>query len=262
MRTSSIQLGHHRLSYRESVDCTPQGTHPAVLLHRAGGSSRDWEPQLTGIGLRRRAIAPDFPGHGQSEDAPLGSIREMAVMVAGMIEALGLERVVLVGHSMGGAVALELAIECPEVASALLLVASGARLRVAKPVLAAVRERFELLPELMGRMIFAPSISPEVLAVQIPLLFDAPAEVVLSDLEACQGFDAEPRLGRLGQPLTVLIGSEDFLTPPRLGRRLIERVTQGRLEVVKAAGHLLPQERPELVTELILELTSAEGADR
>jgi len=183
----------------------------------------------------------------------------MSELVVSFIEALGTKKVLLVGHSMGGAVALTTALSRPELVSGLLLVASGARLRVAQPLLKAVREQFHLLPELMARMVFSPQTPPEVVEAQRPLLFDAPAETVASDLEACDRFDAEPELGGLAVPVTVLVGSEDFLTPPRLGRRLAERAPRSRGEIVQGAGHLLPQEQPAVVSELILELLRGAG---
>lgn len=242
---------------RRTAAEVPPGTRPVLLLHRAGGSSRHWEGQLEGLSGERLLIAPDLPGHGRTPGPSLSTIAEMAALVSRLLDELELRDLLLVGHSMGGAVALELALERPDLAAGLLMVASGAKLRVAAPVLDAIRDHFDQLPQLMGRMIFGPATPPEVVREQLPQIFDATAEVVLSDLEACQAFDAEPRLGRLSIPVRVLAGKDDVLTPPRLGRRLVERVDGARLEVVPGAGHLLPQERPDVVNRAIRELSRA-----
>lgn len=241
--------------FRETRPTTPPGTLPAILIHRAGGSSRDWVAQLDEIASRRRVLALDLPGHGLSPGPAANGIREMSLAVARLLDRVDLGKVVVVGHSMGGALSLEMTLLRPDLVAAVVLVASGARLRVAQPVLTAVREHFDALPQLMGRTMFAEETPTAVVEAELEKLFDAPADVVLSDLEACHRFDVEERLAQIKVPVSVLVGKEDFLTPPRLGRRLVERVADGRIRVVERAGHLLPVERPEIVTSAILEAT-------
>jgi pimeloyl-ACP methyl ester carboxylesterase len=99
----------------------------------------------------------------------------------------------------------------------------------------------------MGEMAFSEKTPREVVARNLTTLFDAPREVTLSDLEACDRWGAEGRLAALQAPLTVLVGKDDMLTPPRLGRRLVDRVPGARLEVLEKTGHMVPQERPDVV---------------
>lgn len=257
MPKGSHEFESPRMEYRETLGQTPEGTRPVLLLHRAGGSSRDWQAQLDVVGEHRRIVAPDLPGHGRSPGPALLEIRDMAEAVASLLRRAGLRDVVAVGHSMGGAVALELSLSWPLLVSELVLIASGARLRVAQPMIEAIRDRFDLVPDLMARMLFSSRTPRAVIEAQIPVIFDAPAEVILADLEACHRFDAEPRLGELTIPVSVLTAKDDFLTPPRLGRRLAERVRDGRFQVVPGAGHLIPQEAPEVVNAAILRASEA-----
>ncbi len=261
MNCAAPQLEGGGLSYRETRNTIPEGTKPALLLHRAGGSSRDWTAQLEQLGSRRRVVALDLRGHGGSPGPARDGILEMAGDVALHLDSGGLGPVVVVGHSMGGAVALELTLCRPDLVTEVLLVGSGAKLRVAQPVMAAVRDRFELLPQLMGKMLFGPRTPQDIVAATLADMFDAPPEVVLGDLEACHRFDVEGRLGEIGVPVTIFNGKDDYLTPPRLGRRVVERVREGKLKVIDGAGHLLPQERPELVTEAILSATRVASAN-
>ena len=245
--------GHLRITETAS-DC-PEGTAPVLLLHRAGGSARAWQPVVDALGDSRRSVLVDLPAHGEATGPALESIEAMAEQVAEALAARSEPEVVAVGHSMGGAVALALALHHPKRVRALLLVCSGARLRVSKMVLEAVRTQFEHLPKLVGPMIFSADTPPERREALAAELFDAPAEVVVTDLEACDAFDAEPELAELKVPITLLAGSEDHLTPPRLSRRLSDRAPNAELHVLKGQGHMLPLERPETVAEAALELS-------
>lgn len=185
----------------------------------------------------------------------------MASAVFSIIEGLNLRQVVVVGHSMGGAVGLSLALHYPERIGALLLIGSGAKLRVATPILDAVRNEFDMLPQVMTTMVFSESTPREVVEQHRPHLLDAPAEVVLKDLEACDRFDVESRLHELTLPIRCITGKEDYLTPPRIARRLVERVPDAELLVVPETGHMLPLERPEIITDAIMALSEAEVID-
>lgn len=242
------------LFYRELGERGRNNAATALLLHRAGGSSRGWDEVLAALGDERHAVALDLPAHGESPGSALESIPAMADLISECIDALELGdegRLVLVGHSMGGAIALELALRRPTLARAIVLVNSGATLRVATPILDAIRDQFELIPSIMGKMVFGSETPAEVAERWAGALFDAPGPVVLADMEACDGFDVEPRLSELQIPVDLLVGKEDHLTPPRLGRRLIERTPTASMEVIPGAGHMLPLERADLVAKAI-----------
>ena len=120
----------------------PQGQHILVFVHGAGGSHLNWPPQLRRL-AGANTYALDLPGHGQSEGQGRTSISAYADFVAAFLETLGLEKVTLVGHSMGGATALDLALRYPEGLAGLVLVGSGARLRVAPAILDGIRQDFQ-----------------------------------------------------------------------------------------------------------------------
>lgn len=94
---------------------------PVLLLHSVGLNADAWEPQITGLAARRRVVAPDLPGHGQSdplpEDADLG---DFEAAMAGLIDALGLSPVPVIGHSFGAMIALGLALDWPAKVAALV----------------------------------------------------------------------------------------------------------------------------------------------
>ncbi len=247
------------LYFVQNAETHPPGTLPALLLHRAGGSSKAWMPHLGKVNGRCQLIAVDMPGHGESPGPALESIEEMAELVSVALDQLGISQVVLAGHSMGGAIALTLAIKRPDLAAAVLLLSSGAKLRVAKPVLESIRTQFDMLPGLMEQLIFSKDTPREVIEAHLPHLFDAPSEVVLADLEACDRFDAESEVYEITVPIMLLTGKEDHLTPPRLARRIAERVAHATVRVIAGSGHMLPLEQPELVASALIGLTTTSG---
>jgi pimeloyl-ACP methyl ester carboxylesterase len=201
-------------------------------------------------------LRPDLPGHGNSGEPPLESIEAMATWVAELIDDQGLaEPVVALGHSMGGAVALSLALNHPTRVAALVMVSSGAKLRVAQPMLQAVRDQFDQVTRLMGRAVFAEATPVETVRHVLGSLFDAPRQTVLADLEACNSFDVEARLDELTLPVELITGKEDILTPPRLARRLAARVPTANLTVIDGAGHMLPQEQPRTLVSRLKAIT-------
>ena len=121
VRTCSLTLHGHRVSYRYG------GDGPLlVLIHGITSSSASWEPVLPGLAEHFTILAPDLLGHGQS-DKPAGdySLGSHACLVRDLMLALGHERGTIVGHSLGGGVAMQVGYQFPELVGRLVLVASG-----------------------------------------------------------------------------------------------------------------------------------------
>jgi pimeloyl-ACP methyl ester carboxylesterase len=88
---------------------------PVLLIHGVGLNADAWEPQIVALAIRRRVIAVDMPGHGQSDLLPEGAVLgDYVAAIAGLIDALGVSPVPVVGHSMGALIALGLALDYPE----------------------------------------------------------------------------------------------------------------------------------------------------
>jgi pimeloyl-ACP methyl ester carboxylesterase len=236
---------------------------PLVLVHGAGGSAELWQPQLDGLGDAAHLVAPDLPGHG-----PLGgpggpSIAAYAEWLEAFLDALGTGRVVLAGHSMGGAVAQTLALARSERLAGLILVGTGARLRVLVRILELLRERPVEGLSLIRELSYAAGTPRERVAVADRVLREGAPLVTLGDLLACDRFDVRERLGDIRIPTLVVTGAEDRLTPLKYGRFLASAIPGARLVEVAGAGHFPQLEQPEAVNGAIREflgvLTGATG---
>ncbi len=124
----------HEVSYQ----CAANGGSPMVLLHGIAGSSEDWSEVADDLGRERTVIAPDLLGHGESAK-PRGdySLGAYAGVVRDLLDHLGYERATIVGHSLGGGIALQFSYLFPERCERLVLVASGGLGREVGPALRA-----------------------------------------------------------------------------------------------------------------------------
>jgi pimeloyl-ACP methyl ester carboxylesterase len=256
----SVRIGRQEIAYRE----VGEGRAPILLLHGAGGSSWHWAGTIACLGGRRRCVAPDLPGHGRSpafDPAPSASelCERYRDLVAELAERLGLGRFILCGHSLGGAVALQLALAFPDRLERLVLVATAARLPVAAELHAAIRrDRGEELRELLAATGYSPS-SPRARRERWAReQIQAPREALLADFRACDTLDLRDRLEAVAVPTTVISAADDRITPPSEQERLAVEIRGARLERIGRAGHFVLLERPDALADLILPRDSLE----
>jgi pimeloyl-ACP methyl ester carboxylesterase len=220
---------------------------PVVLIHGAGGRAEVWSPQLTGLADVARMIAVDLPGHGATQGEGCQEVERYAAWVAGLLDALEGGRPVLVGHSMGGAIAQTLALGDPARYAGLVLVGTGARLRVLARILQLFREGPALASDLVGSLSYSPLTPPGAVVEAERALRETGAAVTLGDFLACDRFDLMGRLGDLRLPTLVVVGRDDRLTPPKYAAYLAQSIPAARLVEVDGAGHFPQLEQPAAV---------------
>jgi len=231
---------------------------PAVcLVHGTGGSAGVWTRQLDGLADLARVIALDLPGHGRSEGAVPSRIEDAALVVARFLDALGVPKVVIGGHSMGGAVAQQFALDYPERVDGLMLIGTGARLRVLPRLLDLLASDYPEGIRLLMDLAVGPG-APARLKDSLHRLTAAnPPGVVLADLRACDAFDVLDRIGTVRTPTLALCGEEDQLTPPKYTRFFGEHVAGAATVIVSASGHYVQMERPEETTAALRRFVQA-----
>lgn len=251
-----VQIGDIELYWAGALPSPAQegGSPPltAVFVHGAGGNHSHWVHQvayLTRRGLG--AIAFDLPGHGRSGGEAQSSVAAYAACVHQAATAIlpsGRRDLVVVGHSMGGAVAIEMALGYPDRLAALVLVGTGARLRVLPAALEKMA-RGERDCTLL-KMAYSPSAPTDLLRRAEEEFSRVPVQVLYRDYSACDAFDRMAEVGSLRIPTLVLCGHDDLLTPPKYSSYLAER-TGGKLVLVPGAGHMVMLEQPQVVNEAI-----------
>lgn len=224
------------------------GHPPLVLIHGAGASRLVWPAQLRRL-PGERVLALDLPGHGRSAGAGERSIEAYWSRVAGWMDAIELERAVLAGHSMGGAIALLAALTSSKRIAGLALISTGARLRVDPALLESLssEQAFRSAADQLNRRWFGDRTPRRTVDLSLRRLTELPQKVVLDDFLASDGFDVMHRLGEINAPTLVLCGLEDQMTPEKYSRYLAYQIRDASLEFVPEAGHMLPLEQPEAV---------------
>ncbi|MGW5735898.1 MULTISPECIES: alpha/beta fold hydrolase [Streptomyces] len=251
---------------------------PVVLLHGLGHRRQAWDPVLPHVVAEREAVAFDLPGFGQSPDPDPAVPRDLPTTVAmfgSVFAALGLERPHVVGHSLGGLVALRLG-QAGLARSVTALAPAGfwseAERRYAFAALHTVRRGSRILPEAMLRTPAdaAPGTAVRGRAVQ-GLRSRCLPPAVVADIVAMRdaaGFDSVLRAGRTrglftgdipGIPVTIVWGSRDRLLPRWQSGRLQAMIPGARQIVLAGCGHVPFRRAPELVARVILEGTRADA---
>lgn len=247
---SAVHFAHQRP--------VPAARVPVVFIHGAGGTHQHWLYQVRDL-AHSPTYAVDLPGHGRSEGPGRDSIQAYASWLVAFLDAAGLERAVLVGHSMGGAIAQMMALRYPDRIAGLGLVATGARLRVAPAILDGVLKNTAAAVRLICDFAFGPEASPELVRQGRRQMGAVPAEVLHGDFVACDTFDVMEQLGAISVPTFVLCGTQDQLTPSKYSIRLRDLIAGADLHLVDGAGHMVMVEQPLAVTRVLTAFLDDQG---
>ncbi|MEM7114766.1 MAG: alpha/beta hydrolase [Chloroflexota bacterium] len=221
-----------------------------VLIHGAGGRHSDWPTQIRHM-ANTAVYSLDLPGHAQSTGSGHDTIDGYADVVQAFIESLGLERVVLVGHSMGGAIAQILALRGLTQLSGLVLVGTSARLRVGDAILHNILPNFDKAVGLINKYTWSRSARPVQVGLAKRLMAETKPEILHGDFFACNAFDVREELGKIALPTLVVSGSADMMTPAKHGQALAKGIPNAEFVQIAGAGHFLIQEKPHQVAEAI-----------
>ncbi len=255
----TVAAGGREVCYQAAVPAIPRPFAPPVVpVHGAGGSGDKWQGQLEALAAGGyRAMAIDLPGHGGSGGEGLRRIDGYRDVVLDFVDELRLDPLVLVGHSMGGAIAQAFALAYPDRLVGLALVGTGAKLRVHPDILTA-HARGEVSPDFVAAG-FRAHPEPELIRREAEVLRRTPADVRYGDFLACDAFNAVELVGEIRVPTLVLVGREDRMTPVKYSQFLAERIADSRLVIVEGAGHYVMLEQPAEVNRALLDFLADLG---
>lgn len=242
---------------------------PLLLIMGLGASLETWVAQRDAFAARHRVVMFDNRGAGGSEcPPPPWSVPEMAADAVGVLDALGIERAHVLGVSMGGMIAQEMAIRWPDRVDRLVLAVSFAR---PDPVRRAfllfrrwarfqeidlVQEGIANLPWLVSpRVLNDPARLEEILGVVGAMPFMAP-EAYARQIDAILEHDTLSRLDGVRAPTLVLAAAEDVLTPVYLSREIADAIRDARLMVLPRGNHAVQLEEPAAFNAAVLDFLS------
>jgi 3-oxoadipate enol-lactonase len=238
---------------------------PFLCIMGLGASLETWVAQREAFAARYRVILFDNRGAGESEcPPPPWTVPDMAADAIGVLDALGIERAHVLGVSMGGMIAQEMAIAWPERVDRMVVAVSFARpdpLRRAFLLFRRwarlqgadlVQEGVANLPWLVSpRVLNDPDRLEEILGVvgTMPLMA---ADAYSHQIDAILEHDTLSRLGVVGAPTLVLAAAEDVLTPLKLSSEIAEAIPGARLEVLAQGNHAVQIEDPDAFNAAVL----------
>lgn len=256
-----------------------------VLVHGIASSSQTWEPVAERLARRFTLVAPDLPGHGDSDPADDSSPAAAAAAIRDLLLVLGHSRATFAGHSLGGGVVMEMAYHFPELVERMVLVASGGLGSEVAPLLRLLAVPGAGLVMPLGFPVPVLDAVEGLSRRALSLGIDSPE---LRELWRCYRGLAEPGprrafidtlrtvVGPRGQrlsardrlylaslvPTLIVWGERDRVIPAEHGRAAAAAMPASRLELMPGVGHFPHAERPERFAELVFEFAAATAPAR
>ena len=220
-----------------------------LFIHGAGSNGHTWHRQGEALGANHSPIALDLPGHGRSAGVEgLRTVADYADFIAAFLDALKIKSAVILGHSMGGAIAMDLALRHPARVEALILSCTAAKFNV-------TTERIEALRAvMMGRAPQAfntDGYSPKTVKENFDVVREGWMEQIktdprvrYTDIVACSEVDLRDSIAKIDKPTLILAGADDQGTTPADAEFMAGKIRGAKLNIIADAGHFIARERP------------------
>jgi pimeloyl-ACP methyl ester carboxylesterase len=221
-----------------------------VFIHGSGGTREVWHYQTEHF---PNSEAISLPGH--PEGKPCASIEDYVGWLHQYVLEQGYSEPILVGHSMGGAVAQTYALSYPENVKGLVLVGTGARLRVRPDFLSLLEAGVDYPATWLSSFVepFYDRVARGVRERVINKVAEVGARVQLDDFRCCDKFDIMGRVHQIGAPTLVICGTEDEMTPVKYSQYLATKISGARLVIIDGSTHFVFMEKPDEVNGAIEE---------
>ena len=209
----------------------------AILIHGAGSSHLSFPKELRQLGIIDPVVV-DLCGHGKSPGQGHHSIAENASDIVALLDALEIESAVIVGHSMGGAIAQTLALDHGKRVAALVLIATGARLAVNPALISGIVTDTPATIASLNRWTWSKAASESLREQSAEIMRQTDSQVIQRDFIACDRFDVRERLKKIPSKTLVMAGEHDKMTPLSLSQEMADQIPLADLEVTPQGSHM------------------------
>ncbi len=218
-----------------------------IFIHGSGGCKESWQYQTEYF---KGSDAVNLPGHPDGELCP--TIEGYVGWLRTYIQEKGYTEVVLAGHSLGGGIALQYALDYPEDLAGVITVGSGGRLRV-HPSFLEMLEKAVADPSLldMESVTSYDLIEPDLAAIIQKRTTENTPAAFLNDMKACDQFDVMDRLESITIPLLAIVGDQDNMTPPKYSSFLVDKISGAKTAIIPGGTHMAYAEKPVEVNQAI-----------
>jgi len=240
---------------------------PLVFIHGLGSSGRDWQPQIDFFSRFYRVIVFDIRGHGQSSRPPGPySIKLFAADTAKLIEALTESPVHVVGLSLGGMIAFQLAVDHPHLMKSMTVVNVGPQVKLKSPrLIVKMLHRFMIIRflgmrkmgESLARDLFPAMEQTSIRETFIERWAENDKRAYLASMKAIMGWSVADRIAGVTIPTLVIASDLDY-TPVAFKEAFVTRMPHAKLTVIPNSHHAVPIERPEIFNAIVASFLEAQ----
>lgn len=216
-----------------------------VFIHGSGGNHTDWILQYTPLKNAFNIAALDLPGHGQSDGPGEQDVFAYVEWVKKLLDGLGIEKPVLIGHSLGAAICLSFAIRHGEAAAAVVPVGGGVRMPVNPIILEGLKKDPAAIISLVAKFSVAKENRERLSDLVTENLSRVNPEIIYGDFFACSKLDIAAVATEIRMLALIVCGADDKMTPPALSEYLRDHIPGAELALIPGAGHYAMLENPE-----------------
>jgi len=222
-----------------------------IFIHGSGGDSNTWQNQFK-MSNDYSIIALDLPSHGKSEKFDNLSLDLYVDVLKTLVNSLNYERIFVCGHSLGGAIIQSYYFLYPSDLTALILMSTGAKLRVSPAILESLKKDYEVYLKNLNNVAFSKNTTNNIIEEYQDKSSSIGAEVTYQDFKICDNFDTLEKTNLINAPCLIICGIDDKLTPVKYSRYFNEKIENSKLVLVEDAGHMVMLEKYEEVNSFII----------
>jgi pimeloyl-ACP methyl ester carboxylesterase len=224
-----------------------------LFIHGSGWNTHMWHSQSDYLKSSMEVLLVDLPGHGESPGDGCDSMEEYRDVVYELIREFDFGKCYIAGHSLGGAIALSLSLNYPDVLKGIILIGTGARLRVLPQILEGIINDKENTLRNVSGLAFSKKTTSVLKDHAFYEMMKCKGEIIQKDFLACNRFDVMNTVNSIRVPALIICGNDDALTLPKYSTYLHEAIQGSQLTLVNDAGHMVMMEKPMEVNGTIEE---------
>jgi len=232
-----------------------------VFIHGSGGDHTAWLNQYTQLKEKYNTAMIDLPGHGRSGGSGESHVKDYCIWINKLLDVLGLNEPILVGHSLGAAIALQFAVDHSEKIAGIVCLGGGMKMPVNPFMLEFLKTNPADMPAEITELICKFSLAKEnrsrLSAVLQKNVSQSKVNILYGDLSACNELDLTGEAEKISVPVLIVCGAEDKMTPPNLSRELAVKIKDSSLEIIASAGHMVMLEQPAELEKALDKFTAS-----
>ncbi len=228
-----------------------------VFLHGSGSDHSCWSYQYSQLHKQFNIVAVDLPGHGSSAGGGENDVDQYCLWIKKLLDVLQLKNPVLVGHSLGAAMAMKLALRYPQDVAGIVPVGGGIKMPVNPDLLAGLKIDPALAMDLICKFSLARENRPQLFDSLKKSMAKTNVDVLYGDLSACDKLDLTTDIGKINTQALVICGMEDKMTPPDFSHRIVAGISGAKICLIAGAGHMVMLEKPAEFNRALADFASS-----